>query len=211
VTLDTEKYSFLQNRDPRYIILSNREKREQLKFDIAYFIGAVSLMKPDVLIYLDKSARPISWVVNAVLKAKSPDKARPETKYFNFGRERTMLSGRAQLLAEAQARAHFAKRNSGTYLDGKKIWLVDELASTGETLAAAKELLTQAIGDGLTEPIETTSVLRAEPVWYRHNWMTTVYDQGGLLPQFSSRSYGTGTHQLRGEMKHLADDIAEMV
>jgi len=215
----------IANRDPRYIILSNEIKRQQLIAEVAAFIGAAAFMQPDVLMYLDKSARPICWIVNKVWKTRFPNKPKPETKFINFGKERTIVSDlvsehgleKVEYLDEPhvdaavqQLREDYGKRNGGTYLDGKRIWLVDEFSYTGSSLIAARILLTQAIGDELPKPIFTHTVLSREPVWYTNKWMTGVQDyhepESFLSYPVEDSLYSS---QLRGELRSIADDIAE--
>lgn len=215
----------IAQQDPRYVLLSNEEKRRQLTQEIAVFIGAAAFMQPDVLIYLDKSSRPISWVVNRVWKSTFPAIKKPETKFMNFGREKSIvndlvgetgkprlslsLRGKEELKTSAELfRQEYGNRSAGTYLDGKSLWLVDEVSQTGSSLTAAKIIITEALSDKLPEPIFTHTVLSSEPIWYRDNWMIGVddntYNMDTLLSVAAINNNGA---QLRGELRAVADDI----
>lgn len=221
-----ELSAFIKNRDPRYIIFSNEEKRRIFTTEIAIFVGGVALVQPDVLLYLDKSARPISWVVNSVMKARFPDKKRPETKYLHFGRENQdialniayddgsrrekPISNRALQIAIEDINEIYRKRGGGTYLDNKRVWVIDEISSSGLSLGAAKILLDEAFGDRMAEPVLAKSVLSWEPAWYHNNWMIGVQsnDSGNRFLSVGTKA-PKNTKQLRGELKSIASDISE--
>lgn len=209
-------------QDPRYIIFSNEDKRKLFTSEAAAFIGAVAFVQPDVLVYLDKSARPVSWLVNSVLKASFPDNKRPETKYINIGREKVLPFGDpSQSPPSIEPSPDVVERvrqvyanNDGSELDDKRIWLVDEFTATGASLVAAKALLTAAIGDRLPEPIVTRTVFSVEPVWYQNKWMIGVedVDEQSFLSRnvgFGEDSHPRNSYQLRGELQSIAADILE--
>lgn len=125
---------------------------------------------PDVVIYLDKSARPVSWLVNKFWKDIANDKAvKPMIKFLNIDRndeswKNLEITGsrddtdkrydfsrlpKDKILA---IRAIYSKKklSEDTWreevmdkndLDGKRILIVDEVKSSGRTLMIAQNLL----------------------------------------------------------------------
>ena len=134
--------------------------------------GEVEVRKPDVVIWLDKSARPLAWLTKAAwpqLAAEAdgtvPDM--PEFKFVNIDREQwvnqvdPMGTGRMNIenIDESVIRSlrsifvdPSSKKNSlgehvdraDSSLDGKTIMIVDEVMSTGRTLDIASKFFARA-------------------------------------------------------------------
>lgn len=112
--------------------------------------------KPDFVIFLDKSARPVNWMVHALwdqLAAKdengnTPD--RPQSLFVNIDARRrkdesddAMADLRA-LFTVDEPRPGLETMNQETILDGKQVLIVDEIAVSGDTLVYADKLLERA-------------------------------------------------------------------
>lgn len=128
--------------------------------------------KSDAVIYLDKSARPVAWMVDAFWEmlarqvgTKYTDNIvpkKPDTFFLNIDREQwlpTVDPANKGILnidavpeeAIASLRAIYQPIGSTpeapTILDGKNVLIVDEVNVTGNTLKIAKALLMRALPD----------------------------------------------------------------
>ncbi len=123
-------------------------------------------VKPDKVIFLDKSARPLAWLVRDLWDTLAPDPGsddipeRPDFKFLNIDREQwrgemdpngiNLLD--ANKVAEEKItglRAIFGRHSDGSpdasnEMDGKVIMIVDEVRSTGDTLQIAELLVKRA-------------------------------------------------------------------
>ncbi len=152
----------------------------------------------DTVVYLDKSARPISWFVKELwpVLMKNADKPMPEIKYANvdanaiMGRDAEQSRPAVEEIEEfvftpeqlQELRQVFADpEHPGHHLfEGKKVMLVDEIFVSGASLQLAVKLFREAFPD--SEFIGDTWVygqfkedrrmsrrsLKEVPVWY-HN------------------------------------------
>ena len=124
----------------------------------------------DAVLYLDKSARPVAWMVDAfweILARQTGTKftdtkvpKKPDTFFLNIDREQwlpTVDPANKGILnidavpeeAIASLRAIYQPISSPieapTILDGKNVLIVDEVGVTGSTLKIAKALLMRAL------------------------------------------------------------------
>lgn len=153
--------------------------------------------RPQELLFLDKSGRPVAWLLRQLwpVLAREPGTRfgdavvppLPPTRMVNIDREQWWdLTGASEVGAvdvtgvpdEAidSLRAVFATRpprpgepvaDVPAWLDGRRVLVVDEVANTGDTLRIAKGLLARAF---------PTADLRT------HHWMSpgSTRDRGGL-------------------------------
>ncbi|MEI7818647.1 MAG: hypothetical protein WCI47_00860 [bacterium] len=150
----------------------------------------------DTVVYLDKSARPISWFVKELWPVfiKDSERSMPETKYANVDANSIMhrsadqsrptdeeigqftftddqIQGLRELFADPQ--------NPGqSYFDGKKVMILDEIFVTGSSLKLAQRLFEMAfpgaeftakawmIADFHEDRRMSRRTLREIPVWY---------------------------------------------
>ena len=85
-------------QQPKYEILANKETRERLKERLLRFTEAVHDRKVDSLVFLDRGARPLSWMFQELWKGTYPAERVPEIKYVNIGTSSHVHRGVAQLL-----------------------------------------------------------------------------------------------------------------
>lgn len=173
---------------------------------------------PEVVIYLDKSARPVSWLVSKFWDDIANDKAvKPIIKFLNIDRndkswKNLEVTGSSEdadkrydfsrlpkdkILA---VRAIFSRKKLSennwreevmdkSDLDGKRILIVDEVKSSGNTLMIAQSLLKLAFKtsnvsgvyfwnsrfDSILSNGRVAQQMRSVPVWYDN---TTVRGRG---------------------------------
>lgn len=134
--------------------------------------GEKSVESPDFVVYLDKSARPVSWLVKEFWPklAATPGEPAPEmpqTRYVNIDRQQwvntvdpggegKMDIGLVDESVVRSLRSIFVGVNDKrgginsdlddvpTELDGKSVLIVDEVFSTGRTLTIAKKFFERA-------------------------------------------------------------------
>jgi hypothetical protein len=134
--------------------------------------GERQLEKPDVVVYLDKSARPVAWLVKelwpklAALPGE-PVPEMPETRFVNIDREQWVNTVdpkgvgdmNIDLVDDSVVRSlrsifvNVKDKQSGldealdeapTELDGKNVLIIDEVFSSGRTLAIANKFFKRA-------------------------------------------------------------------
>lgn len=73
------------NQERRFEILENEAAREVIKQRMLHFTEAVHDKGIDTLVFLDKSARPFSWMFRKLWKGLYPERQLPEVKFVNIG------------------------------------------------------------------------------------------------------------------------------
>lgn len=214
---------------------------------------------PEYVVFLDKSGRPVAWLVRALwpVLARTPGTPfedadvppMPQFRMVNIDREQwwdqtgasetgVVDVGRLPPKIIDSLRAVFqpagVTRTARTWLDGRRVLVVDEVYNTGDTLRIAQGLFQRAFpeadirGDHWMTP--GTKIDRAGnrrtaevPVWYRadtwtgrlvgnrmdpDNPPTTVRNRSGaLFLSTRPRSPDTAGRQLRAEVTQLAADL----
>jgi hypothetical protein len=130
----------------------------------------------DIVVYLDKSARPVSWFVNELwpLIAKKDEHGvvspKPETKFANIDRLPWRKDRNVSIVEHPEnmieptvediegLRAIFLKRPARegeevskvrSFLDGKRVLIVDEINDSGDTMRVAQTLFEMAFPDAV--------------------------------------------------------------
>ena len=134
--------------------------------------GKAEKVKPDFVVWLDKSARPVSWLTKELWPVIAADKdggvpEMPKFRYVNIDREqwvndvdpngtgrleidnvspRIISSLRSIFVKPEQRSTHLGEEidNAETEFDGKTVLIVDEVIATGRTLRIAKEFFQKA-------------------------------------------------------------------
>ena len=154
-----------------YEILRNPELRAEYITLTDDLVRKLVEKKIDVAIYLDKSARPVAWLVNElwdVLAPRGEDgeiPKRPKTKFLNIDREQWgAVIGRpedkggmnidrlpADRLWELRALYEPIKGENKQYaqslLTDKNVLIVDEVSVSGDTLTMSEAILKHAFHD----------------------------------------------------------------
>lgn len=82
-----------------YEILSDPEVRESIRERMGRFLRAVHDRKVDTLVFLDRSARPLSWLFRAMWKKEYPSEAVPDVKFVNIGTATDVHAGQSGVLS----------------------------------------------------------------------------------------------------------------
>lgn len=132
----------------------------------------------DTIVFLDKSARPLAWMMRTFWDDMAPQETDPDTgrvqtvampdmKFANIDRltwrahpDKEMREGGAREATEEDIAGlrHIFSRTDEKSLVGKKILVVDEQAESGDTLKIAEELFSKAFPE---------SNVRGKP-WIKH-------------------------------------------
>lgn len=128
---------------PVFEYLKNPELRKELKKRTENLVDRVDEEGVDVVFFLDKSARPISWLFQDLWKQKFPEKRLPAIRYINVGsghavREKE-LSGTSKI--DLKDLVHEAKKIFGKQFHNKSMLVVDEIAVSGITELTARQFL----------------------------------------------------------------------
>jgi len=158
----------LEVQDNDYHILLTPELRAEYIHFTDSLIQEMAAQQTDVAIFLDKSARPVAWMVSELwdqLGPKLPDGSAPslpEIKFLNIDREQWgAILGRSEdqgisieLLPQDRVdelRAVFKPLlpidTDETMLTGKRVMIVDEIRVSGDTLEMAHKILARAFPD----------------------------------------------------------------
>lgn len=233
--ISTEKAPLPPRIAKEYELLDNPEARKRMGQEMATFVRTVHDSKPDVLVFLDKSARPASWFFRYVWQELYPSEKRPRIKYANIGREKEMsdsdelnhmLGGSAvdkfaanEKLIQPLKEAFLVRRynqeqdkvvkTDQTYLDNKNVWIIDEASNTGTTLRIA-ETLFQAAFKNHTQSIIAKSIFSKDDYsWLRDSYMIGVQDRKPAdMLTTPIRPIPDEVHLLRSELRLLAKEIA---
>lgn len=203
----------------------------------------------DVAVFLDKSARPLAWMVAEFWPVFAPNKPMPEFKFVNIDAaqwanlpgdgarptEEDMANVEVsndeivklrEIFTPKYAQSHDGEyselaRGNTTYLDGKKVMVIDEISTTGATLQFSNKVMHQAFPEA-TEiyPVawmHATFVKKGQglypreiPVWYHHRreegrGVGDAPDREWLSRRFDSPD--PESLQLRAEFKQLVEDV----
>lgn len=145
-------------------IVSRREIRQLLRDRVGNLANVAATEEIDALIFLDKSARPISWLFREIWRREHVDQKRPEIRFVNVGRSTETYLNRtedSELLspgAIGEMRELF-----GGQFDGKKVVVVDEVVSSGKTLEVAAQLVRDSFPAAC---VSSVSIASAEEVQY---------------------------------------------
>lgn len=140
-----------------YKIIKDRELREDLYIRTKELVAKVVDDNIDTLVFLDKSARPISWLFRELWKYEQPGVKTPNIKFVNIGHghglHHDVKTQHIQSIYEEEKRR--IQQIFRHISDDKQILIVDEIVANGTSLAATKQLFEQAFPEA---DIETKGI-----------------------------------------------------
>jgi hypoxanthine phosphoribosyltransferase len=166
VPYDHEKHVF-----GGYQILNTPELRTKYLTLTDDLICKMAEQQTEVAVYLDKSARPVAWMVHAFWDQLAPQNedgstpSEPKIKFLNIDREQwSAVTGRTEddnldvkaiprqridelrkVLAVKGVHIDENKPHNGpSELDGKRVMVIDEVSVSGDTLRLAEGVLRRA-------------------------------------------------------------------
>lgn len=184
--------------------LQNPAERTMIEFGIIELIQKAKDEQFDTLVFLDKSARPLSWIFRKSWELIYPDQKSPEIKFINPPKEmmespQTTTEQEQQLKTKEEFEDVF-----GEHLHGK-ILLVDEKSSSGGSYHAVRELI-QQISQYRDVELEQFDIMQIWPIWKsKSDKLTGVQD---VKESFLSAPAPTQeSRDLREELKKLSERI----
>jgi hypothetical protein len=220
--------------------------------------------RPDDLVFLDKSGRPVAWLVKALWRtlARTPGTPYedgvvpplPALRMANIDREQwwgltgasetgvvdvtripsTTVGGLRSVFLRRRPEEGVDPFDMPSWLDSRRVLVIDEVANTGDTLRIARGLVKAAFptADVRSEHWMTPGSVRDRggftraaqvPVWYRSDtWegrlvgnrldpanppMTWRSSRGELFQSTRPRDPDVRGRMLKREIKALADDV----
>ena len=98
-----ERLSSIESEKPfSFEILSDPETREDIRERMVRFLRAVHDRKVDTLVFLDRSARPLSWLFRAMWKREYPEENVPDVKFVNIGTATETHAGQSSVLSKSE-------------------------------------------------------------------------------------------------------------
>ncbi|MEX0932170.1 MAG: hypothetical protein WDZ81_01020 [Candidatus Saccharimonadales bacterium] len=176
----------------------NEERTRQLQR--SYVLNTVRLVekiedfKPDFIVFLDKSARPVAWLLKELWEDFSDGKDLPKFRFLNIDREQWRDKVGGSEIGDGRIRMEKAKAEAlelrsifvpqpkegvpieeqESRFSGKRILVVDEVEVSGDTRKIAHGFLEQAFPDAEEIKDHTWMTAKAAksvglpdiPVWY---------------------------------------------
>jgi hypoxanthine phosphoribosyltransferase len=134
--------------------------------ETADFVKKVMSLDPDTIFFLDKSTRPIAYMLLQILRKLSHKM--PAIRYINIGRETGKKPG------AFKGDPNIVRKVYGRYINPKgRILIVDEHSCTGKTIELASQIISEAFPEAR---VEGTSVYSRLPPWYGELWYLGVRD-----------------------------------
>ncbi len=70
------------------VVFDSMEKRERIVARSLEIVDDIAARNSKIIVFPDRSARPISWMIREAWKARFPDEAAPKMLFVNIGREK---------------------------------------------------------------------------------------------------------------------------
>lgn len=165
--------------------------------DTVKWLKMVDQEEPDMIYFLDKSARPLYWLLKRVYRKES-DRF-PQIRFLNIGEEKT---GEFESVLE---HSNFPKLSASKKFSPAKVMVVDEKSHSGESLEKGAKIVQRLYGIE-REQIVQCSVLSAFPSWIRQPEMAGVADPADTKrsPLSQPAEGKESSSKLRREIDQLA-------
>jgi hypothetical protein len=189
-----------------YTLLTDPGVRKQLFLDAQALVDKIFASSrkkhPDVMFFLDRSARPSAWLFQEAWKQTRPDVPMPDIKFINIGKEKAdpnflgkyASPGEQQRFIDRWRNHPFVQELRKFFpqeINGKKIWVVDEYEQEGVSVMIAKVLLEAAFLERGGNII-SCYMHKNEPPWlWKESWIGVHENKPGDL-LVSPLPYGVG-------------------
>lgn len=136
-----------------------QEEAEILASGIINFSNLIVQERPDTVMLLDKSARPISHFLKSLWRCAYPECRTPNIRFVNIGREWSNKYKDEKLINQLY-QAHFR------YINGKNLIIADEFIEHGESITKAKKTIRRVFTDA--KRLLCTGVFGDQPQYWYH-------------------------------------------
>lgn len=189
--------------------------RKEIKKRTENLVNRVDEEDVDVVFFLDKSARPISWLFQDLWKQKFPEKRLPTIRYINVGSGQAVrqkeLSGTSEM--DLKDLVQEAKKIFGKQFQDKTMLVVDEIAMSGITEMTARQFLQNSFPEA--KKVDSMHLFHSKKD------KELLAETFGRLPWGDSFATGVGVFDLDNEIltrlitpesaKRKADEIMEQI
>ena len=167
-------------------IVKDPETRDKLRERTLQLVDKVAEEDVSVLFFLDKSARPVSWLFRDLWKQQYPDKNLPRIYFMNIGREHSLHSAADRRVFVGQKKirdAHseefeeVSRKIQETYPDVKdadSVLIIDDISNTGTSIWLSKEVISRAFPN---TSVETQTLFAVSQIDH-FPWMETPGSTG---------------------------------
>lgn len=145
------------NKADRYELLADPAYRRVVAERTEHLIDLMVADGVDTLFFLDKSARPISWLFRDLWHRKHPDASVPAVYFFDIDIRAVHRSNHRFSRTKYWAMVERLRQTYSGLAAAKKIVVVDEYLEIGESLFLATLLLQDAVADAPVYGYEITS------------------------------------------------------
>lgn len=158
-------YSQFERRGQKDRFLTVDELETQTdKFIRSFSEGAEKGELPETFFFLDKSARPLAFLVNQLWGSYYPNNPMPKMRFVNIGGSGSHIYDRESKPFNSDPKI-LSETYGGNLKQDGKILIVDEYSHTGEALNTARSLFAKAFPDA---KIQTTVAYSKLPNWYQN-------------------------------------------
>lgn len=181
------------------------QEQLQLAEGTVDLVNAVKKQGTEVLIFLDKSARPVAHLFRRAWGQIFPRESRPAMRHMNMPKSFRFASSHDTDFEEAVREVRSRFRD----MSGKKVTVIDEIMASGATARKASEIIQAAFPRSkVTEPI---GVFPVTPSWYGQSDMLGVVENGKEM--IVQKALGTRDKFLthRRELTALIDNVVPHV
>ncbi len=149
----------------RFELIENPEFRKLLKHRVDQLVDRVHNQHDDCVVFLDKSARPISWLFKALWANRFPADSLPQLRFINVGTGHQARTEPGRIPAMDQEQADYQLQQTfGNQFDDKSVLIVDEVRASGQSAASAENIMRHAFSKA--KQINHTFIFDASEVGY---------------------------------------------
>lgn len=185
---------------------------EDIALGIVNFSNFIIQERPDTIILLDKSARPVAHLLKSLWREIYPEFHTPNICFVNIGKKKNSKYSDEDALAELY-------KTHSQNINGKKVIIADEVVVTGESISRSKEVIEKVFPSA--KKLIFASVFGGQaPLWYGKEldigvtdlWKTD--DKSVDFISVPTRKVGEPFHdqdrinEIRFELSYLAKKIA---
>lgn len=130
-------------------IIRNPEFRQVLRDRLESLKQFVEEHHPNTLVFLDKSARPLSWLLRELWKQSPQQQAHPEIRFVNIGTSSSFFKSpnEKEMPQHLEEIASRFRQTFGTTFSNQDLIIIDDVKSTGRSLRLAQQSFLTAFPD----------------------------------------------------------------
>jgi len=168
--------------------------------DATRWLKVMEQEKPDMVYFLDKSARPLYWLLRQIYKRRGDNL--PQIRFLNIGEEKT------EEFEFALDHSDFPELFASKKFSPSRVMVVDERSHSGKSLEKGARVI-QRLYSIQPKQVIQYSVLSAFPSWIRNSKMIGVSDPADkrFNPLSQPAQSREGSKKLRKGLYQLVPSI----